>query len=65
MFHQRCFKCTYRKQRLSIKGFAMYAGKGYCKPHFKQLFKEKGGRYDAAFSPSLQQQQKKAPSDIK
>lgn len=41
----RCFKCCVCTKTLSAGNYAGMAGKVYCKPHFKQLFKLKGN-YD-------------------
>ena len=45
-YHKECFKCTHCNSQLTLTGFAMINSKPYCKPHYKQLFKEAGGRYE-------------------
>eukprot|EP01088_Endostelium_zonatum_P001403 TRINITY_DN1170_c0_g3_i1.p1 TRINITY_DN1170_c0_g3~~TRINITY_DN1170_c0_g3_i1.p1 ORF type:complete len:789 (-),score=393.94 TRINITY_DN1170_c0_g3_i1:47-2227(-) len=48
VFHKTCFKCDHCKRTLSLGSYASLGGKYYCKPHFKQLFKEKGN-YNEGF----------------
>jgi len=47
-FHKTCFRCAQCQKTLSLGTYAALAGKFYCKPHFKQLFKLKGN-YDEGF----------------
>eukprot|EP00455_Lapot_gusevi_P022957 TRINITY_DN238_c0_g1_i5.p1 TRINITY_DN238_c0_g1~~TRINITY_DN238_c0_g1_i5.p1 ORF type:complete len:254 (+),score=106.05 TRINITY_DN238_c0_g1_i5:108-869(+) len=44
-YHKLCFKCQECGVTCSMKNFAMIHGNIFCKPHFKQLFSEKGN-YD-------------------
>jgi hypothetical protein len=44
-----CFHC---KGKLSLKGVAVIDGQLYCKPHFIELFKSGGGKYDNFSSQS-------------
>ena len=49
VFHKSCFKCGHCSKTLSLGNYASIDEKTYCKPHFKQLFAEKGGNYGQAF----------------
>jgi len=42
IWHKQCFKCIHCGMVLSMKGFAAIEGDPYCKPHFLELFKQKG-----------------------
>jgi len=42
IWHKQCFKCVHCGMVLSMKGFAAIEGDPYCKPHFLELFKQKG-----------------------
>jgi hypothetical protein len=44
--------CHHCKGKLSIKGVAVIDGQLYCKPHFLELFKSGGGKYDNFSSQS-------------
>ncbi|CAJ1935116.1 unnamed protein product [Cylindrotheca closterium] len=46
-YHKACMKCTHCGKTVSIKGLAAINGKIYCKPHFAELFKSSGGRYES------------------
>ncbi|KAK1353330.1 LIM domain-containing protein PLIM2c [Heracleum sosnowskyi] len=41
-FHKKCFKCAHGGCSLTPSNYAALDGIVYCKPHFSQLFKEKG-----------------------
>nr|GMD81409.1 LIM domain-containing protein WLIM2b-like [Ipomoea batatas] len=41
-YHQNCFKCAHGGCKLTTSSYAALDGLLYCKPHFSQLFKEKG-----------------------
>jgi len=45
IFHKACLRCAHCNTQLSLGNFARYETTFLCKPHFKQLFKEKG-RYE-------------------
>mmetsp|Transcript_22740 Transcript_22740/g.56189 ORF Transcript_22740/g.56189 Transcript_22740/m.56189 type:complete len:214 (+) Transcript_22740:92-733(+) len=45
-YHKPCMKCTHCNKKVSIKGLAVINGQLYCKPHFVELFKSGGGRYE-------------------
>ncbi|KAK3239825.1 hypothetical protein CYMTET_50275 [Cymbomonas tetramitiformis] len=45
IFHKTCFRCTHCSKVLTLSNYASMNDKVYCKPHFNQLFKEKGS-YD-------------------
>eukprot|EP01107_Rhizomastix_libera_P016084 TRINITY_DN64_c0_g1_i2.p1 TRINITY_DN64_c0_g1~~TRINITY_DN64_c0_g1_i2.p1 ORF type:complete len:426 (-),score=175.11 TRINITY_DN64_c0_g1_i2:155-1411(-) len=59
IFHKSCFKCTHCNKVLSLGNYAALGGKYYCKPHYTQLFKEKGN-YDEGFGTE-QHKKKWAP----
>ncbi|KAJ8555744.1 hypothetical protein K7X08_013240 [Anisodus acutangulus] len=42
MYHQLCFRCVHGGCKLTTSSYAAFDGRLYCKPHFSQLFKEKG-----------------------
>jgi len=42
VFHKGCFRCKHCDGHLSLKGFATINDEPYCKPHFMELFKNKG-----------------------
>jgi len=44
-YHKACFRCKQCNSTLNAGNFSALDGTIYCKPHFKQLFREKG-RYD-------------------
>merc|ERR1712232_1233590 len=46
IFHKTCMKCTHCNKTLGLGNFAALNGKYYCKPHFKQLFQQKGNYSD-------------------
>ncbi|XP_059664558.1 LIM domain-containing protein WLIM2b-like [Cornus florida] len=41
-YHKTCFKCSHCNGKLVISSYSSMDGALYCKPHFEQLFKEKG-----------------------
>lgn len=41
-FHKKCFRCAHGGCSLTPSNYAALDGIVYCKPHFSQLFKEKG-----------------------
>ncbi|PIN15380.1 Regulatory protein MLP [Handroanthus impetiginosus] len=41
-YHKSCFKCAHGGCFLTTSSYAALDGILYCKPHFAQLFKEKG-----------------------
>eukprot|EP00980_Cylindrotheca_fusiformis_P023204 scaffold10220_cov148-Cylindrotheca_fusiformis.AAC.2 len=51
-YHKGCMQCTHCKGKLSIKAVAVIDGQLYCKPHFVELFKSGGGKYDGFSSPN-------------
>ncbi|XP_059318784.1 LIM domain-containing protein WLIM2b-like isoform X1 [Lycium ferocissimum] len=42
MYHNLCFRCVHGGCKLTTSSYAAFDGRLYCKPHFSQLFKEKG-----------------------
>ncbi|KAH6777738.1 GATA type zinc finger transcription factor family protein [Perilla frutescens var. hirtella] len=41
-YHKQCFKCAHGGCLITPSSYAALDGTVYCKPHFAQLFKEKG-----------------------
>lgn len=41
-FHKSCFRCAHAGCFLTTSNYAALDGILYCKPHFSQLFKQKG-----------------------
>lgn len=41
-YHKSCFRCTHGGCFLTPSSYAALDGFLYCKPHFSQLFKQKG-----------------------
>jgi hypothetical protein len=50
--HKACFQCSHCKRVLSLGNFTMANGQLFCKPHYIELFKNSGGKYEAAFGDS-------------
>ena len=48
LFHKRCFKCEKCHMSLGMGNYACLEGHFFCKPHYQQMFKEKGN-YDEGF----------------
>lgn len=48
VFHKTCLKCSHCNVIVTLGNYASMQGVVYCKPHFKQLFAQKGN-YDEAF----------------
>ena len=48
LFHKRCFKCEKCQMQLGMGNYACLQGQFFCKPHYQQMFKEKGN-YDEGF----------------
>ncbi|XP_067935436.1 LIM domain and actin-binding protein 1-like isoform X6 [Watersipora subatra] len=47
-FHKSCFRCTTCNRTLSTGSYASLDGSYFCKPHYMQLFKQKGN-YEEGF----------------
>ncbi|XP_019156027.1 PREDICTED: LIM domain-containing protein WLIM2b-like [Ipomoea nil] len=52
-YHKSCFKCSHGGCILTTSNYAALDGLLYCKPHFSQLFKEKGSYNNLRKSNSL------------
>ncbi|XP_031125421.1 LIM domain-containing protein PLIM2a-like [Ipomoea triloba] len=52
-YHKSCFKCSHGGCMLTTSNYAALDGLLYCKPHFSQLFKEKGSYNNLRKSNSL------------
>lgn len=57
-YHKSCFRCAHGGCNLTTSSYAALDGILYCKPHFAQLFKEKGSYSHLTKSTS----HKKTPS---
>ncbi|KAI3505145.1 hypothetical protein L1887_27065 [Cichorium endivia] len=42
-YHKTCFKCSQCNGKLTISTYSSLEGVLFCKPHFEQRFKERGG----------------------
>ncbi|KAE9614150.1 hypothetical protein Lal_00016644 [Lupinus albus] len=65
-YHKSCFRCTHGGCFLTPSTYAALDGFLYCKPHFSQLFKEKGSYSYLSKTASLkktEQQQAETASD--
>ncbi|KAL1326588.1 LIM domain-containing protein WLIM2b-like [Arachis ipaensis] len=62
-FHKSCFKCTHGGCSLNPSSYAALDGFLYCKPHFSQLFKEKGSYSHLSKTASLRKQQEEDKAD--
>jgi hypothetical protein len=49
VFHKTCLRCKECNKVLTLGNFSALEGTLYCKPHFLQLFKAKGGNYTEGF----------------
>ncbi|CAA0838769.1 LIM domain-containing protein WLIM2a [Striga hermonthica] len=52
-YHKSCFRCAHGGCFLTTSSYAALDGVLYCKPHFAQLFKEKGSYTHLAKTASL------------
>jgi len=41
-YHKQCFRCKHCDTVISLKNFSAIEGEPYCKPHYIELFKQKG-----------------------
>ncbi|KAL8515719.1 hypothetical protein ACS0TY_014412 [Phlomoides rotata] len=55
-FHKSCFRCAHGGCNLTPSNYAALDGTIYCKPHFAQLFKEKGSYSTLNKTNSLKKQ---------
>ena len=56
VFHKSCFRCKHCNGQLKLGSYASMEGIFYCKPHFKQLFAQKGN-YSEGFGKLKPQQE--------
>ncbi|XP_071685979.1 LIM domain-containing protein WLIM2a-like [Rutidosis leptorrhynchoides] len=61
-YHQTCFKCSQCNGKLTISTYSSLEGVLFCKPHFEQKFKERGGL--PKVTPAKPQEPGKAPSKL-
>ncbi|XP_024381706.1 LIM domain-containing protein WLIM2b isoform X1 [Physcomitrium patens] len=52
-YHKHCFKCVHGGCTISPSNYAALEGRLYCKPHYSQLFKEKGNYSQLTKVPAL------------
>ncbi|XP_024389616.1 LIM domain-containing protein WLIM2b [Physcomitrium patens] len=52
-YHKQCFKCVHGGCTISPSNYAALEGRLYCKPHYSQLFKEKGNYSQLTKAPAL------------
>ncbi|XP_074317460.1 LIM domain-containing protein WLIM2b-like [Silene latifolia] len=62
-YHKACFRCAKGGCFLNASNYAALDGYLYCKPHFAQLFKEKGSYNHLAESISVQKNEVISTSD--
>uniref|UniRef100_A0A1S3XCE5 LIM domain-containing protein PLIM2b-like n=1 Tax=Nicotiana tabacum TaxID=4097 RepID=A0A1S3XCE5_TOBAC len=43
VYHNTCFRCNHCNGKLALSNYSTLDGVLYCKPHFEQILKEKGG----------------------
>lgn len=55
IFHKSCFRCKHCNNVIKLGNYASMENVFYCKPHFKQLFAEKGN-YSEGFGKLKPQQ---------
>lgn len=55
VLHKTCFRCAMCNNKVSAGNYASLDGKIYCKPHFKQLFKQYAGyNFEGATTSSVE-----------
>lgn len=64
-YHKSCFKCSHGGCSLSPSNYAALNGVLYCKPHFSQLFKEKGSYTHVLKSASMKRPTTPVPDSWK
>jgi len=52
IYHKNCFRCVHCNKILQNTNFSQMEGIVYCKPHFMQLFRERGSYNDLAQHPN-------------
>ncbi|KAH9612456.1 hypothetical protein KSS87_011993 [Heliosperma pusillum] len=62
-YHKACFRCAKGGCFLNASNYAALDGYLYCKPHFAQLFKEKGSYNHLAETISVQKNEVISTSD--
>ncbi|RWR72166.1 LIM domain-containing protein WLIM2b [Cinnamomum micranthum f. kanehirae] len=60
-YHKSCFKCSHGGCSISPSSYAALDGILYCKPHFAQLFKEKGSYNHLIKTASIKRKQDQGP----
>ncbi|KAG6428675.1 hypothetical protein SASPL_112928 [Salvia splendens] len=63
-FHKQCFRCAHGGCNLTMSSYAALDGIVYCKPHFAQLFKEKGSYSHLTKTTSLKKNAPPADLDL-
>ena len=60
-YHKSCFKCSHGGCSITPSSYAALDGILYCKPHFAQLFKEKGSYNHLIKTTSIKRKQDQGP----
>lgn len=63
-YHKSCFRCAHGQCNLTTSSYAALDGILYCKPHFAQLFKEKGSYSHLTKTTSLKKNSLSADLDL-
>nr|GEZ94873.1 LIM domain-containing protein WLIM2b-like [Tanacetum cinerariifolium]GEZ95288.1 LIM domain-containing protein WLIM2b-like [Tanacetum cinerariifolium] len=61
-YHKNCFTCSQCNGKLTMSTYSSLEGVLFCKPHFEQKFKERGGL--PKVTPANKPQEGKAPSRL-
>lgn len=62
-YHKSCFRCAHSGCFLTPSTYAALDGYLYCKPHFSQLFKEKGSYSYLSKQASLKKNEQEAAAE--
>ncbi|KAL2517084.1 LIM domain-containing protein WLIM2b [Abeliophyllum distichum] len=63
-YHKTCFRCAHGGCNLTTSNYAALDGILYCKPHFAQLFKEKGSYSHLTKTTSLRKNGGETPAEL-
>ncbi|KAL2544058.1 LIM domain-containing protein WLIM2b [Forsythia ovata] len=63
-YHKTCFRCAHGGCNLTTSNYAALDGILYCKPHFAQLFKEKGSYSHLTKTTSLRKNVGESPAEL-
>ncbi|KAL9994112.1 putative transcription factor interactor and regulator LIM family [Helianthus debilis subsp. tardiflorus] len=62
-YHSQCFRCAQGGCKLTPSNYAALDGNLFCKPHFAQLFKEKGNYADFSKSAASTKKNPEPPEE--